>query len=534
MKDILEKRIKLLAKCKESPELQAIETELCTRDILYFFREYLYTDKNTNLFSSDEPNVIPFIPFPFQEELITEVWSSIMNWTYKTEDRTDLTNVFIEKSRQMWVSRVIMWIFVYWWLFHDHKYHCISQKETDVDKPWDMRSLFEKARFMISNLPQWMLPKWFSKKAWTEYNKYMTIARPWSTWAITWESANPNASRSGTYNAVFLDEFAFQSNAATINGSAASATPCRIFNSTPNWEWNEHYRMRKLTERRKDVNWEDIAPEVKWLRYHWTDHPLYDMEWYKRKTKGMDKQIIAQELEIDYNTAIIWRVYDNFPTEPVNISYDSNKPLYIAIDNSHWWTDPNAVIVAQPDWIYWNIIDYVEFNSTPEDSAYFLRGTPKMQVTDIMNRFMERYKTYNYKKAIFISDPYDTKSAMWNSTILDDYRKVWINLVLPSERSKQEQILKTRTNLYRLRYNDNCLDFASCILNAKYPERKEDSNNTKPNILPIHNWTSHARTALEYFVTYMLENPVEVKKRIVEDTRPRRKFTWELVYSRPT
>jgi hypothetical protein len=79
MKDILEKRVKLLAKCKESPELQAIEKELCTRDILYFFRNYLYTDKNTNLFSSDEPNVIPFIPFPFQEELITETRSSIMN-----------------------------------------------------------------------------------------------------------------------------------------------------------------------------------------------------------------------------------------------------------------------------------------------------------------------------------------------------------------------------------------------------------------------------------------------------------------------
>ena len=65
---------------------------------------------------------------------------------------------------------------------------------------------------------------------------------------------------------------------------------------------------------------------------------------------------------------------------------------------------------------------------------------------------------------------------MGNSTILDDYRKLGINLMLPQERSKQEQILKTRTNLYKIRYNDNCLDFASAILNARYPERKEDSN----------------------------------------------------------
>ena len=38
--------------------------------------------------------------------------------------------------------------------------------------------------------------------------------------------------------------------------------------------------------------------------------------------------------------------------------------------------------------------------------------------------------------------------------------------------------MKTRTNIYRIRYNDNCLDFASAIMNAKYPERSETSQAT--------------------------------------------------------
>jgi len=80
---------------------------------------------------------------------------------------------------------------------------------------------------------------------------------------------------------------------------------------------------------------------------------------------------------------------------------------------------------------------------------------------------------------------------MGNSTILDDYRKVGINLMLPQERKKEEQILKTRTHLYRIRYNDNCLDFASAIMNARYPERSENSQSTKSFTLPIHDWTSH-------------------------------------------
>lgn len=139
----------------------------------------------------------------------------------------------------------------------------ISQKEDDVDKPGSMKSLFEKARFILKNLPQWMLPPDFSKNMGTQYNKYMTISRSNGTGSITGESANPNASRSGTYDAIFMDEMAFMQNATTINTAAASATPSRIFNSTPNGEGNEFYRMRKLTQWRKDSAGKDIAPDVK-------------------------------------------------------------------------------------------------------------------------------------------------------------------------------------------------------------------------------------------------------------------------------
>lgn len=49
----------------------------------------------------------------------------------------------------------------------------------------------------------------------------------------------------------------------------------------------------------------------------------------------MDKVTIAQELEIDYDTAVVGRVYESFPDKPSEVSYDITKPLYIAIDNSH-------------------------------------------------------------------------------------------------------------------------------------------------------------------------------------------------------
>jgi len=101
MRTELENRVNLLYKAKNNIDLQNIENELCRRDILHFFRNYLYTDKNKNLFTGDESNVLPFIPFEFQEEAITEIWNSILTGTKPMNERTDFTNVFIEKSRQM-------------------------------------------------------------------------------------------------------------------------------------------------------------------------------------------------------------------------------------------------------------------------------------------------------------------------------------------------------------------------------------------------------------------------------------------------
>lgn len=516
IKEILVERVKLLEKAKNNKQLQNIEIEMCKRDILYFFKEYLYTDKNSSLYDETYPDVLPFIPYPYQVECIKEVWDSIM----KGE------SVFIEKSRQMWFSWLIMAIFVYGFVFYNHKYLVLSQKQDDVDKKGDMKSLFEKARFMLKNLPRWMLPEWFLDHP-ERTMKYMSISREDWTGSITWESANPNASRWGTYKAIFPDEFAFQSNATTINRAMMSASPCRIYTSTPNWKGNEHYRMREMA----------MAGKIKWLRYHWSDHPLYTQEWYNKKTASMDKVTIAQELEIDYDVALVGRVYGEFPTESTDVKYDPNRPFYVAIDNSHGWVDPNAIICIQPDidWVHWNCFDSCEINCTPENNAALLSAQPKCELNDNQYKFFSRYRDYNWTRATFISDPYDTKSAMWNSTILDDFRKVWIHLVRPQNRSKQEQILITRTNMYRFRYNDNCLDMATAILNARYPERKESSQSTKPFELPIHDWTSHFRTALEYFATYMNENrPAMSKKKLGDYEEKRNMVTGEIIKKHKT
>lgn len=113
MEDIIKQRVDLLQKANASKELQAFEVELCKRDIMHFFNNYTYTDRNTNLYDRKYPDILPFVPYEFQEEFINELRSSIHNGTLSIEDRKDLTNIFVEKSRQMGLSRLVMGVFVY-------------------------------------------------------------------------------------------------------------------------------------------------------------------------------------------------------------------------------------------------------------------------------------------------------------------------------------------------------------------------------------------------------------------------------------
>lgn len=60
--------------------------------------------------------------------------------------------------------------------------------------------------------------------------------------------------------------------------------------------------------------------------------------------------------------------------------------------------------------------------------ANYMVGQPKIDLVKVLTAsqlaFRDRYVNYDWRRATFIGDPYDTKSALGNSTILDDYRSV--------------------------------------------------------------------------------------------------------------
>lgn len=525
--DNLRERASLLHYAENDPILRACIIRKCKEDPKYFFETFLYTVKNSIFFSDLMPTDIPFKLFDYQEEMVDTIWYAI----------TRQRNVFIEKSRQMSVTWVVLGLYLYWFLFHNHRYLIISRTANEVDHRGDMKSCFERLRYMMGMLPSWILPDWFDRKSGGENNKYMSINRPDWVGSISGETANSDAGRGGTYTSVFMDEMAFMKDGKTINNAVSSATPCRIMNSTPNGEANEYFEMRKMARTFANLPF-DQRPIIG-IKLLWDLHPYYTEEWYNWYTASKTEEQIQQELLINYNVSLEGRVYKEFDQAPIgrvdfwDYDYDYSLPFYVSIDNSHGGADPHALICAQTDkYGKIRIFDSLQSNLTPTDFANFLAGRPTVRLNQSELEFMERFS--QYKTPVFIADPNDSDASMDKTSIRKIYKWVGIHIVTPKliqakgKGRVETQVQLVKQNMDRFQVNiPQCDEFISAIQNATYPKRSEDSQATTANTVPVHNWTSHYRTALEYLTMYICENEWKIWKRetTVEVADP---VTWEL------
>lgn len=101
--DNLRERASLLHYAENDPILRACIIRKCKEDPKYFFETFLYTVKNSIFFSDLMPTDIPFKLFDYQEEMVDTIWYAI----------TRQRNVFIEKSRQMSVTWVVLGLYLY-------------------------------------------------------------------------------------------------------------------------------------------------------------------------------------------------------------------------------------------------------------------------------------------------------------------------------------------------------------------------------------------------------------------------------------
>ncbi len=181
---------------------------------------------------------------------------------------------------------MILAVFLYRWLFFSENFLVGSKKEEDVDTIGEIGTHFERFRYILLKLPDWML----AMCDWNKKNSaYMRLWKDNGS-GVVGDSMTSGFSRQSRHNAILLDEFAFVDGAELIYRAAGDSAPCKIAVSTPNGKNNYFAKLR-------------FSGQVKVYSHHWKLHPEKDLVWYEEQKKGRSAKDIAQELDINYTVS---------------------------------------------------------------------------------------------------------------------------------------------------------------------------------------------------------------------------------------
>lgn len=225
-------RAELLASAENDPELQQDLYTACSQSILFFVNVMCFT---LRIFETDagqttqaENKHLPFVTWEIQDRHICRIEYGIDNGA----------SLLTDKSRDMGATWDHLVVYLHRFLFRPDETHLvISRKEEVVDMldgspknyPFatlsDPGTLFGKIDYMLSRLPEWMLPRMLRKR--------MHLVNLDNRTRIDGESSNATAGSSNRVTSILLDEMAKMKEGASIKQSTKDVTACRFAVSTP-------------------------------------------------------------------------------------------------------------------------------------------------------------------------------------------------------------------------------------------------------------------------------------------------------------
>lgn len=482
MQEKLLQRLKINDATGRNAEARAMTYELCRRDdnpaegCIFFIENFGWTFDPRK-----EVKDIPFILFEFQREGIRELIDHIDNGR----------DLFLEKSRDMGITWVVTWVFIWYWLFRDGSNLLLgSYKEKLVDDGTD-DSLFGRLDASIRSLPKWLLPKGYNHK---KHRTKLKIVNPVNNNLLAGDTMNPDFGRGSRKTAIFFDELGFWDYGKDAWSTCGDTTACRIANSTPNG-YNFYGQLRNTG--------------IDIFTMHWSQHPLKDQLWYAFECTRRSEEEVAQEIDISYNKSQEGRVYKEWNEQYVNFGvyeYNPTLPLYVAWDFGK--EDHTTMIWAQPQDGELNIIDtYTKNGENIDFFVPFVTG-----VIPSEEHLNYRYTKYDlelieshrhWKRGIHFGDPAGkNRNQVNDATVLSVLREHGIVVNFneswkPFQNRKRavKQVIREGVNVNK---NDRTDYFASCIEQSAYPKVRQEGLETLKTVKPKHDWTSHYRSAFEY------------------------------------
>jgi hypothetical protein len=296
-------RADLLAAAESDPELQQDLYTACSQSSLFFVNAFCFT---LRIFEADEDGLakqadhthLPYVTWPIQDRHILRIEHGI------DEGESLLT----DKSRDMGATWDHIVAYVHRFLFRGDESHLmLSRKEECVDlldgQPKNYPhgtlanpgSLFGKIDYILSRLPEWMLPRMLRKN--------MHLVNLDNRSRIDGESSNATAGSSDRRTSIFLDEMAKMKEGESIKRSTKDVTACRLVCSTPNGAGTAYSKWR-------------LSGKIAVFILPWWEHP----------EKGLNRYAKQDELGR-------WRIRS--PWYDIRCESDSPKEIAIELDMDH-------------------------------------------------------------------------------------------------------------------------------------------------------------------------------------------------------
>lgn len=250
------------------PDLREAELILCRESISWWINNWCYTVDPRDM------KVYPFDLWPKQEAFLVWVQEMIRRRVRGA----------CKKARDGGFSWLCCGVAVHGLLFSRH-FVCGfgSRKLEYVDRLGDMKSLFEKCRFLLYGLPRWMMPRDYDRRA--DDNSCRILNRE-SGCAIVGEGGD-SIGRGDRTTLYFVDESAFLEHPEMAETALSATTNTRIDISSVNGAGTVFAQTcRRL-------------PADQVFTAHWTDDPRKSEEWAVLKREEIGEAAFASEYDCD-------------------------------------------------------------------------------------------------------------------------------------------------------------------------------------------------------------------------------------------
>ena len=216
--------------------------------------------------------ILPLDPFPRQVDFL--------RWLEERE-RTK-TSGLVCKGRGTGITWLCVCFAMHRWLFEPAWAGTFASRREDlVDSLGDMSSILPKARYLLSRLPVWMMPRHFKME---RDAGFMKLRNPGNGATVIGEHGD-QIGRGGRASALILDEAAFIPRLAGVFAAAAETSDVQICVSTPGMPGDPFDQRCD----RADIH------EI--FEIDWRQDPRKNQEWATAKRAEIGPMLFAKEYE---------------------------------------------------------------------------------------------------------------------------------------------------------------------------------------------------------------------------------------------